>query len=83
LGAWFTQALASLELSQVRAIRAQGLMIGIELRGRVTPVLQRLQEEFGILALPAGLNVLRLLPPLVISQEELQRIVDSFQEVLA
>jgi len=81
-GAWFMQELQALNLRQVREIRGQGLMIGIELRGRVTPVLMQLQE-CGILALPAGLNVLRLLPPLIISREELQRILDALKEVLA
>lgn len=82
LGAWFVEALTALDLPQVREIRAQGLMIGIELRGRVTPALKDLQER-GILALPAGLNVLRLLPPLIITRDELQTILDALVEVLA
>ncbi len=82
LGTWFVSELEALNLPQVREIRGRGLMIGIELRGRVTPTLMALQER-GILALPAGLNVLRLLPPLIISRDELQRILDALQEVLA
>lgn len=82
LGAWFVAKLEALNLPQVREIRGRGLMIGIELRGRVTPTLMALQER-GILALPAGLNVLRLLPPLTISREELQRILDVLADVLA
>ena len=39
--------------------------------------------ERGVLALPAGLNVLRLLPPLTISQGELATIRDAVVEVLA
>jgi acetylornithine/succinyldiaminopimelate/putrescine aminotransferase len=35
------------------------------------------------MALPAGLTVMRFLPPLVISQEELSVVVDKVQEVLA
>jgi acetylornithine/LysW-gamma-L-lysine aminotransferase len=56
-------------------------MIGIELRGRVTPAIQGLQEQ-GILALVAGKTVLRLLPPLVISQDELSRMITAVDEVL-
>jgi acetylornithine/LysW-gamma-L-lysine aminotransferase len=48
----------------------------------VTPALKELQDR-GILALPAGLNVLRLLPPLIITREELQTILDALREVLA
>jgi acetylornithine/LysW-gamma-L-lysine aminotransferase len=82
LGDWFAAELAALDLPQVREIRARGLMIGIELRGRVTPVLKDLQER-GILALPAGLNVLRLLPPLIITRDELTHILDTLREALA
>jgi acetylornithine/LysW-gamma-L-lysine aminotransferase len=56
-------------------------MIGLELRGRVTPVLQQMQEQ-GVLALPAGGNVLRLLPPLIITRDQLQTILGVLQEVL-
>ncbi len=68
-------------LTGVREIRGIGLMIGLELRGRVTPVLQRLQS-LGVLALPAGKTVLRLLPPLTITQEELFHLADAVQRAL-
>jgi LysW-gamma-L-lysine/LysW-L-ornithine aminotransferase len=37
----------------------------------------------GIWALPAGLNVLRLLPPLIIEEADLHRAVEVINEVLA
>lgn len=70
------------QLHAVREIRGIGLMIGLELRGRVTPVLQRLQS-LGVLALPAGKTVLRLLPPLTIAEHELRQLVDSVQTALS
>lgn len=82
LGAWFVDQLRGLNLPAVREIRGQGLMIGIELRGRVTPILQALQAR-GILGLPAGKTVLRFLPPLIITQGELQRVVDAVRAVLS
>ncbi len=81
LGARLLDELRARHHPQVRDVRGQGLMIGLELRGRVTPVLKRLQE-LGVLALPAGLNVLRLLPPLVITHDELHRILSAVQEAL-
>ena len=48
-------------------MRGLGLLVGVELKVKVTPVLQRLQAR-GVLALPAGATVLRLLPPLVIER---------------
>lgn len=65
----------------VRAVRGRGLMVGIELKARVTPILQQLQAH-GILALPAGPTVLRLLPPLIITQAELDGVVEVVAAVL-
>ena len=80
-GAWFLEQLSALQLKAVREARGRGLMIGLELRGRVTPALKALQEA-GVLALPAGLNVLRLLPPLIINREQLRFLIDAIAEVL-
>ena len=68
-------------LPSVRTVRGLGLMIGIELKCRVTPILKDLQAQ-GILALPAGKTVLRLLPPLVISPDELEHVRVSLFEIL-
>ncbi len=80
-GDWLINELEQLNLRGVRNVRGRGLMVGLELRGRVTPVLKALQE-CGVLALPAGLNTLRLLPPLIISRDELGLVIDAISEVL-
>ncbi len=72
---------ANLSESVVREVRGRGLMIGVELRGKVAPILQALQER-GVLALPAGRTVLRLLPPLVISADDLWLAVHTVEEVV-
>jgi [amino-group carrier protein]-gamma-(L-lysyl/L-ornithyl)-L-glutamate aminotransferase len=66
----------------VREVRGRGLMIGIELRGKVAPVLKALQTR-GVLALPAGPTVLRLLPPLVINEEVMWQAVSIIEEVVS
>ena len=66
----------------VREIRGTGLMVGIELRQRVGRYLKALMEEHAVLALPAGSNVLRLLPPLIISEAEIEQGVDAIAAVL-
>ena len=81
LGAWLMDELRGLRHPALREVRGCGLLLGIQLRGRVTPVLQRLQQR-GVLALPAGFNVLRLLPPLVITRAELQQAVEAIRESL-
>ena len=60
----------------IREVRGLGLLVGVDLRVKVTPILQKLQA-LGVLALPAGSTVLRLLPPLVIEQEDLDRVVEA------
>jgi len=81
LGGWLVDAIRSLDAPSVREVRGRGLLVGVELRSKVTPVLQQLQA-LGVLALPAGMTVLRLLPPLVITEDELARVVDALREVL-
>ncbi|MEF3275024.1 MAG: aspartate aminotransferase family protein [Chloroflexus sp.] len=80
-GAWLMQALRDLALPAVREVRGQGLLVGLELKSRSQPVIASLLER-GVLALPAGPNVLRLLPPLVIEQSDLERVVEAIAAVL-
>lgn len=81
LGARLLQQLRALDAPQVREVRGLGLMVGVELRGRANPVVQALMAK-GVLALTAGSTVLRLLPPLVIEQADLERVVAALREVL-
>jgi len=81
LGAWFMARLSRIQAPVVREVRGLGLMVGIELKQKVTPYLQALMAE-GVLALPAGLTVMRFLPPLVISQAELAQAADAVEAVL-
>lgn len=81
LGGYLMGRLERIESSAIRQVRGQGLLVGVELKSKVTPVLQGLQAR-GVLALPAGATVLRLLPPLVIEKSDLDRVVDAIAEVL-
>ncbi len=80
-GNYFIKQLKKHQFPQVREIRQLGLMIGIELKEKVTPYLIQLME-LGVLGLPAGQLVLRLLPPLIISYEEIDEVVDKIVRVL-
>ncbi|MEJ5314510.1 MULTISPECIES: aspartate aminotransferase family protein [Anaerolinea] len=81
LGDKFLHALQQIESPLIREVRGLGLMVGIELKQKVTPYLQALLEE-GVLALPAGLTVMRFLPPLVIDQHDLEIVVEKVKHVL-
>ena len=65
----------------VRELRQFGLMIGIELKQKATPVLQALLED-GIIALPAGPTVIRLLPPLTIDTQEIDQVISVLRKAL-
>ncbi len=82
LGAWFKAALAEIQSPLVREVRGLGLMVGMELKQKVTPFLQALMAE-GVMALPAGLTVMRFLPPLVIEKDDLVKVVETVKKVLA
>jgi acetylornithine/LysW-gamma-L-lysine aminotransferase len=56
-------------------------MAGIELKEKAQPYLVKLMEE-GVLAMPAGATVIRFLPPLTISQEDLDTVTDKVFEIL-
>jgi acetylornithine/LysW-gamma-L-lysine aminotransferase len=80
-GAYLLERLRGLDAPQVRVVRGRGLMIGLELRGRARPIVAALRER-GVLALVAGLTVLRLLPPLVITREQCDDVVEALRDVL-
>jgi acetylornithine/LysW-gamma-L-lysine aminotransferase len=82
MGAYFESGLAEKPLSQVRVVRRLGLMIGIEIKHKVLDILAQLLERH-IIALPAGPNVIRLLPPLIIEKEQLDEVVEALQDLLA
>ena len=81
-GEFFMAKLDPGNLARVREARQIGLMVGLELREKSKPVLLHLMEQ-GVLALPAGATVIRLLPPLTISYEELERVARALRATLA
>jgi acetylornithine/LysW-gamma-L-lysine aminotransferase len=82
LGGYFLSRLRDLDSPLIREVRGLGLMIAIELKHRAGPYLAALMER-GVLALSAGPIVMRFLPPLVISQEELETVARLVEEVLS
>jgi LysW-gamma-L-lysine/LysW-L-ornithine aminotransferase len=80
-GKYFREQLEKHDLPKVREIRQIGLMIGIELKEKSQPIILELLQH-RVLSLPAGTTVLRLLPPLVIGYEDLDRVVDKLAQVL-
>lgn len=68
-------------VSSVTAIRGKGLMAGIECKDQAGPVIQQLQAK-GLLVLSAGANVIRLLPPLIVSKTDIDTAVSLIRSEL-
>jgi len=65
----------------IQNIRGKGLMIGIECKHEVASFIEQLEKE-GLLVLQAGPNVIRLLPPLIVTNEELEQAVYMIKKVV-
>ena len=81
-GAYFRDKIRALKIPAIRDVRGLGLMIGIEMKQKVAPYIKALQEQ-KIIALNAGMTVIRLLPPLVISYQQIDHLVEVLTEVLS
>lgn len=80
-GDYFMKKMSEVNLKMVREIRQIGLMIGIELRVKPKEYILKLMEE-GVLVLPGGMTVLRLLPPLTIEYELIDKVIEKLCKVL-
>jgi acetylornithine/LysW-gamma-L-lysine aminotransferase len=81
LGVRLMDELKAIPSPLVREVRGLGLMVGVELKGKSAPYLAALAER-GVLALSAGATVMRFLPPLVISAEDVDTVVQQVAAVL-
>jgi acetylornithine/LysW-gamma-L-lysine aminotransferase len=81
MGEYARERLGHLPPEKVREVRGLGLILGLELRERVTGILSQLEER-GFLAIPAGSTVLRLLPPLVIDEDDFRAGLEAIEEVI-
>ena len=67
---------------EVREVRGEGLMVGVEVKRGAMGYLRELAIEHQVLALPAGRTVVRLLPPLTIDEAQADAVVDALAEVI-
>jgi acetylornithine/LysW-gamma-L-lysine aminotransferase len=84
MGKMFRKGLEKLKEKHniIREIRGKGLMIGIEMKFEVRDILMGLIKE-GVLMLYSGRNILRILPPLVISEEDVTKVLHALDSVLS
>ena len=66
----------------ISAVRGLGMMIGIETSASLSRLVEAARQK-GMIILTAGENVIRLLPPLTISREEIQQGIAVLKEVFS
>ena len=62
-------------------VRGKGMMLGLVVDGEAKPIVEALQAQ-GLLALTAGKNVVRFLPPLTLGEDDLEDAVDMISDAL-
>lgn len=80
LGVYFVDQLKAINNSIITEVRGKGLMVGIELNGKARPYCEKLME-LGVLAKETHENVIRLAPPLIISNEDLEKALEAIRMV--
>jgi predicted acetylornithine/succinylornithine family transaminase len=81
-GAHFLERLSEINSPHVQEVRGKGLLLGMQLDIPAADVVAA-GYRHGLLTVGAGPNVLRLVPPLVISQQEIDLVVQRMAAVLA
>jgi predicted acetylornithine/succinylornithine family transaminase len=83
VGAWFGHELNEIahRTSRIRQVRGAGLMWGVDVMGTAAHVVSESLAQ-GLLVCSAGDYTVRMLPPLVATQDELARGLSILEEVL-
>jgi len=81
-GAYVKELLEEAKNPQIEDVRGMGLMIGIKVKCD-SALVQKEAIKKGLLLLTAGSDIVRLLPPLVITKKELKIGIDIILEILS
>lgn len=80
VGAYLMEELK--KFPQIKEVRGEGLMIGMEFDAPIKELRTRLLKEQKVFTGVSGTNVIRLLPPLCLSMEEAAEFLNRFKKVL-
>jgi acetylornithine/LysW-gamma-L-lysine aminotransferase len=82
IGGYFLENLLKIRSDLIVQVRGRGLMLGLEVKARRDEILKELQKE-KILAIPAGDNVVRFLPPYIIEKDHLDWALEKIGGVFS
>jgi acetylornithine/N-succinyldiaminopimelate aminotransferase len=80
-GEYLMELLAELNSPHIQEIRGKGLIVGVELDVDANPIVEK-GYDHGLLLVSAGPNIVRFVPPLTISKEELAQAVEILGTIL-
>lgn len=80
-GEYLKELLEELNSPHIKEIRGKGLLVGVEMDIEVGPIVEKAYDK-GVILVSAGANVLRFVPPLIISKEELAQAVSAVGDIL-
>jgi predicted acetylornithine/succinylornithine family transaminase len=81
LGDYFISKLRIIKSDKIREVRGLGLMIGVELKEKPTRIIKFMMDN-GVLVMSSGLTVVRFLPPLTITKNQIDKVVEIFTKSL-
>jgi len=82
-GGYFMNKLDALRKKHpvIKDVRGRGLLIGVELDCEAAGIIKRCMDR-GILVASAGAQVLRFVPPLIVTEQDIDRLVEILDEIL-
>lgn len=80
-GDYLVELLEELNSPHIKEIRGKGLLVGVEMDVEVGPIVNAAYDK-GVILVSAGADVLRFVPPLTITKEELEKSVTAVGEIL-
>jgi predicted acetylornithine/succinylornithine family transaminase len=78
-GKQLSAGLLALGEDRIRELRGRGLLVGVQLKGSVKPLIEAARQR-GLLIIRAGEDVLRICPPLTITPEEIESGLEMLAE---
>lgn len=81
-GKYFLTQLKKIHNPKIVEARGIGLMLALELKENATWLLRSLQDKH-IIAIPAGSNVVRFLPPYLITKKEIDKLIEVLSDILS
>jgi acetylornithine/N-succinyldiaminopimelate aminotransferase len=80
-GDWFKKKIRAMNEPSIKEIRGQGLMLGIDFKFETKPLVMEMLKN-GVIANATADTVLRIVPPLNISYDDLEEIIEVMQNAI-